>query len=353
VLSTPQPPQAVAAWAPVANHPGVAGLREAFVSDELAGAPALFLAYDYHPGAATLEAVHLAPPAAGGTPAPEATLWSYLAQLLAALRAAHAAGLALRPAALHSSKVLLAAPGRVRLAAAGAADALAGAPPADLAAAQRADLAALGRLLLELGCGAAPPALDALAERGASRDLVRALAGLLAAAEGSGFASAEAAAAALGGRLLAALDAAHVAADAATEALGREAENGRLLRLAVKLAMVCERAEVGGDTRWSETGDRYLLQLFRDFAFHQVDSAGRPVVDWGWVVEALNKADAGAGERVLLLSRDGASMLVVSYADVRRCLAASYDQLKAAAAAAAPAAGGGAGGSGDAPWRQY
>jgi PAB-dependent poly(A)-specific ribonuclease subunit 3 len=352
VRSAPQPPQAVAAWAPVANHPGVAGLREAFVSDELAGAPALFLAYDYHPGAATLEAVHLAPPAAGGAPAPEATLWSYLAQLLAALRAAHAAGLALRPAALHASKVLLAAPGRVRLAAAGAADALAGAPPADLAAAQRADLAALGRLLLELGCGgAAPPALDALAERGASRDLVRALAGLLAAAEGSGFASAEAAAAALGGRLLAALDAAHAAADAASEALGREAENGRLLRLAVKLAMVCERAEVGGDARWSATGDRYLLQLFRDFAFHQVDSEGRPVVDWGWVVEALNKADAGAGERVLLLSRDGASMLVVSYADVRRCLAASYDQLKAAAAAGA---GGGAGGGEAAPpRRQY
>ena len=46
------------------------------------------------------------------------------------------------------------------------------------------------------------------------------------------------------------------------------------------------------DTSWSETGDRYLLKLFRDFVFHQVDEQGNPVVDMGHVIECLNKVSA-------------------------------------------------------------
>jgi len=43
------------------------------------------------------------------------------------------------------------------------------------------------------------------------------------------------------------------------------------------------------DSQWSETGDRYLLKLFRDFVFHQTKEDGSPLSDWGHVVEALNK----------------------------------------------------------------
>ena len=45
----------------------------------------------------------------------EEQLWSYLVQLTSALRAAHSAGLLLRPAALMPSKILLASPGRIRV----------------------------------------------------------------------------------------------------------------------------------------------------------------------------------------------------------------------------------------------
>ncbi|KAJ3109740.1 PAB-dependent poly(A)-specific ribonuclease subunit 3 [Phlyctochytrium bullatum] len=38
------------------------------------------------------------------------------------------------------------------------------------------------------------------------------------------------------------------------------------------------------DPSWSETGDRYLLKLFRDYVFHQVDEAGNPYVDYGHMV---------------------------------------------------------------------
>ncbi len=115
------------------------------------------------------------------------------------------------------------------------------------------------------------------------------------------------------------------------------------------------------DSSWSETGDRYCVKLFRDFAFHGAHpDTGGPLLDWGCIVEALNKVracvcsdagrqlvdqllsscrcqpvvhfldtlgttpypffpqlDAGVHEELLLLGRDGQSMLVVTYADVK------------------------------------
>ena len=43
------------------------------------------------------------------------------------------------------------------------------------------------------------------------------------------------------------------------------------------------------DTEWSETGDRYLLKLFRDYVFHQVTETGEPWVDLAHIVACLNK----------------------------------------------------------------
>ena len=43
------------------------------------------------------------------------------------------------------------------------------------------------------------------------------------------------------------------------------------------------------DPSWSETGDRYLLKLFRDYLFHQVAENGAPWVDLAHIVACLNK----------------------------------------------------------------
>ena len=66
--------------------------------------------------------------------------------------------------------------------------------------------------------------------------------------------------------------------------------------------------------------------------FHQTGEDGGPALDWGHVFECLNKLDAGVPERLLLLSRDEASMLVASFADIKRCAAAAYAELEMAAA---------------------
>ena len=43
------------------------------------------------------------------------------------------------------------------------------------------------------------------------------------------------------------------------------------------------------DPTWSETGDRYMLKLFRDYLFHQVDENGGPWIDQAHMVQCLNK----------------------------------------------------------------
>jgi PAB-dependent poly(A)-specific ribonuclease subunit 3 len=61
--------------------------------------------------------------------------------------------------------------------------------------------------------------------------------------------------------------------------------------------------------------------------FHQADGAGYPVMDLGHVTTALNKLDSADEEKIVLASRDGKSMMVVSYADVARCLESAYSEL--------------------------
>lgn len=87
-----------------------------------------------------------------------------------------------------------------------------------------------------------------------------------------------------------------------------ELENGRLVRLMSKLGFVNERPEYvppiaafvlliftpcfssfNHELRWSETGDRYIVSLFRDYVFHQVDEGGNPVVNLTHVITCLNK----------------------------------------------------------------
>jgi PAB-dependent poly(A)-specific ribonuclease subunit 3 len=50
-------------------------------------------------------------------------------------------------------------------------------------------------------------------------------------------------------------------------------------------------------------------------------------MDLGHVISALNKLDAGDPEKIVLASRDGISVMVVSYGDVARCLESAFHEL--------------------------
>lgn len=79
--------------------------------------------------------------------------------------------------------------------------------------------------------------------------------------------------------------------------------------------------------QWSETGDRYMLKLFRDYLFHQVDQTGAPWIDMAHIVQCLNKLDSGSPERICLTSRDEQSVLVVSYAELKQNYERAFSEL--------------------------
>lgn len=62
-----------------------------------------------------------------------------------------------------------------------------------------------------------------------------------------------------------------------------------VLLLLCDLVCLCVLIRFQKDPTWSETGDRYLLKLFRDHLFHQVTEAGMPWIDLSHIVSCLNK----------------------------------------------------------------
>jgi PAB-dependent poly(A)-specific ribonuclease subunit 3 len=42
------------------------------------------------------------------------------------------------------------------------------------------------------------------------------------------------------------------------------------------------------EPRWSETGDRDIVKLFRDYVFHQVDDHNNPVINLSHVLNKVN-----------------------------------------------------------------
>ncbi|QRW22691.1 Tyrosine kinase domain-containing protein [Rhizoctonia solani] len=116
-------------------------------------------------------------------------------------------------------------------------------------------------------------------------------------------------------------------ADTLESELSRELENGRLVRLLCKFGFINERPEFDHDPRWAETGDRYIIKLFRDHVFHQVDARGKPVLNLTHVLVNLSKLDAGSEERLMLVSRDERNCLVVSYKEIKTCIENAYRDL--------------------------
>jgi len=364
------------------DHPALIRFYKCFHS---APHRALFFIHQYHPSALTLrEYVHgwsrgtsgtggVPSSTAGGKnkgrsgfpPLQEETIWSYAIQLVSAVRAVHAAHLACRTLSLGhilvtpdagSGAVAIADDAfvrldntvvktnrvRLRINCLGVADALeyeARKPISDL---QRQDVRALGRIMLSLASGTEIGLdycddanllgrCDAFLRTNYSPELRNLTLALLVP---SGLQQGvtdppkiEEVCRVLAPRAMEEMDAAHAVVDGMDEVLGMEFDSGRALRILLKMGFVNERPEFGVDRRWSETGDCYVLKLFRDYVFHQADASGRPVLDLGHIVTTLNKLDAANEEKIILTSREGKSIMVVSYADVARCLQKSYEEL--------------------------
>jgi PAB-dependent poly(A)-specific ribonuclease subunit 3 len=131
----------------------------------------------------------------------------------------------------------------------------------------------------------------------------------------------------ISGHIITSFDSILHSEDTLTSELARELENGRIARLMMKLGTINERQEHEGDRNWSENGERYMLKLFRDYVFHQVDGSGNAIVDLGHLIRCLNRLDAGIDEKVLLTSRDEQTTFVVTYKELKKQVATTFGDL--------------------------
>jgi len=117
------------------------------------------------------------------------------------------------------------------------------------------------------------------------------------------------------------------ASDSLEGVLATSLEDGRLARLLLKLNLILERPEHDLNPRWSETGERYYIKLFRDYVFHAVDAAGHPNTDLSHILGCLNRLDVGSDERIMLTSRDGSTCFVVTFKDIKRGIESAWSEL--------------------------
>lgn len=350
------------AWKRV-RHPALLCLKEVFTSRAFGmgkgvlPANEVVFAYEFASRADTLYNVFLS----GGEghkfhPLAEVTMWAVASQLLSALACVHGNLLALRES-LSADRVLVTGRNRVRVSSVALSDAFDPAgvdhvPAANgrvidkdrVALLQSVDLANLGLLLATLALRVDPKlvrggillvsdevALDALRKVCPySEDFVMLVTALREAGRPNSTITTAQVLGMVGPRLALELGNVWTHCDLLESKLFVEFDSSRMFRLMGLLGFVNERADAGVEPQWSETGDRYLLKLFRDYVFHRVDDSGNPVLDMAHVVECLSRLDIGSPEQVLLSSRDGSSLLVATYEDLRRCLLQAIDELRGA-----------------------
>ncbi|CAG2100857.1 unnamed protein product [Medioppia subpectinata] len=284
---------------------------------------------------------------------PEPLIWNFIIQISSALRAIHSSGLSCR--ALDPTKIIITSGScstsannsqeypRLRLSGCGVFDVLTNDSflttnnPKVLAQHfQQEDLLAFGKLCLVLSTNNISSAAQRdswqtsleLISRSYSPDLRSLIYYLLSYNSNSGTThTINDIMPMIGARFYTQLDSLYQRDDSLLEDLSKELDNGRVLRLLIKLGTINERPELQLDPNWSETGDRYLLKLFRDYLFHQFTDDGRPWLDLGHIVSNLNKLDVGSPEKICLVSRDEQNILIVSFAELKRCFESSLNEL--------------------------
>ncbi|OJD23498.1 PAB-dependent poly(A)-specific ribonuclease subunit PAN3 [Blastomyces percursus] len=320
-------------WKRVCNG-SVVTVHDAFTTRCFQDSSLIFVT-DYHPMSKTLAEHHLGGPGRyqarqAGAHIPEQILWSYVTQIASALKAIHSVGLAAR--VIDPSKVLLTGKNRIRLNACAILDVVQHDSQRSIAELQSQDLVNFGQLIVTLGANSPsvvhnPTKAMEHFTRAYTPQLKNSIFWLLGALQKDQERNIDLFVTGISSQLISTFDSALHLDDELTSDLSRELENARLVRLLTKLNFINERPEYEHDPQWAENGERYVLKLFRDYVFHQVDAQNAPVVDLAHVLTCLNKLDAGTEEKVTLISRDEQSCFIVSYKELKKAVESSFQAL--------------------------
>jgi PAB-dependent poly(A)-specific ribonuclease subunit 3 len=247
----------------VNEHPGIVPLYQCFMTQR-----AVFFVYQYIPGARTLAEYVTGP-------LTESIVWSCVTQLVSIIRIVHGNNLALRTLRLQQCLCNTDSSGtrlRLRMGSLGIVDTLEFEARKHIIDLQIEDIRDLGRLILSLATGTEINATSDAAAIGQceqfllqnfSRELHNLCMTLIRSQPRPPSIIDVCRATAL--HSFDEQDAAHQVLDRTERALSSEYESGRALRLLLKLSFINERPEVGPNRRWAQSGDCYVLNLFRDY----------------------------------------------------------------------------------------
>lgn len=299
------------------------------------GDSSLIFVTDFHPMAETLAQKHFTPTSRfpnrhTSAHIPEAILWGYIVQIANALKAIHSAGLAAR--VIDASKVIMTSENRIRLNACAIMDIVKHDTSLTLDELQRQDLCQFGKLILALGTNNLSkniPLVKAIESfnRPYTPRLRETVSWLLHHDPPENQQDIDVFLSSIAADVINVFDASLHLDDELHKDLNLELENSRVLRLLTKLNFINERPEYEHDRQWAEQGNRYMLQLFRDYVFHQVDAQGNPVMDLAHVLTCLNKLDVGIEEKVTLTARDENTVVIASYREIRTAVEAAWGDL--------------------------
>ena len=311
-------------WGTVRNA-SIVSFHLAFSSQEL-GDRSLFLVSDYHADSVTLFQSHvnnygISLSRRAVAQIPENVIWNYMVQIANALKTIHTTGIAAR--LVESGKMLITDENRVRFNGCAIADVL---DPANsnVAHLQQQDLEDFGNLVIWLATFQPPNKPVEYLLRSYHPHLTNAVEWLVHSEphhtidhflEHISFA------------VLDSFNASLQLDDNLQFNLNRELENSRIVRLLLKLNSINERPEHEEDTSRSEYSPRGQVKLFRDYIFHQVDAQGRPSLDAGHMIACLNKLDVGLDEKVPLTTRDGKSVIIVTYREMKQAIESAWIDL--------------------------
>lgn len=303
----------VDAWKKI-QHVNVITLQEVFTTRNFKDHSVVFVS-EFHPGYETLEAL-----CSTGMPVQEPVLWTFIIQIAGALRCIHMAGLACR--VVDASKILVQGGNRILISGTCVLDVIQFDTSPDITILQQEDLVSFGRLIVSLATStpfSQPKLKQSLDFIGLhfSEDIFNVIRYLLAPGRPK---NVNELMPIIGARFFTEIETRIRHADALETDLGKELHCGRLFRLASKLMFVVGRTP--------PEGDFYLLSLFKDHVFHQVDEEGQPIANLAHVVQALNKLDVASPESVMLFSPDAATVLMVTYNDLNRCLYNAFEQMQ-------------------------
>ncbi|KAG1451275.1 hypothetical protein G6F56_008127 [Rhizopus delemar] len=322
------------------KHANIVSIKESFTTRAFGDSSLIFI-YDYHPSSITLYEAYFTPQAqallharlqvAGGNalPVPETTLWSFMTQIASALKTIHAAGLSART--IDPTKILMTSKNRLRMSGCGILDVLQyDTTQQKTAFYQQEDFLNFGKLVISLACNSLqsfmslPQSFEYITQF-YSIELKNVVFYLL--SKPCASKSIDKVIRMMSSHILHEVDSTQYYADTLESNLSLELENSRLVRLLSKLGFINERPEFSEDPSWSETGDKYMIKLFREFLFHQVNEVGVPVVDMGHVISCLNKLDAGVDEKILLTSRDDQTSIIMSYKEIKASINSAFNDI--------------------------